>query len=52
VNFEWDEVKNQENIRKHGFDFENAWEIFEYPVLDELDTRTYHGEERWTGIDC
>jgi len=28
VNFEWDEGKNRENIRKHGLDFEDAWKIF------------------------
>jgi uncharacterized DUF497 family protein len=50
VNFEWDEAKNQENIRKHGFVFGNAWEIFDCPVLYELDTRTDYGEEGWTGI--
>jgi uncharacterized DUF497 family protein len=50
VNFEWDQAKNHENIRKHGFAFENAWEIFEFPVLYEVDTRTYYGEERWRGI--
>jgi uncharacterized DUF497 family protein len=50
VNFEWDEGKNRENIRKHGFGFGDAWQIFEFPVLDELDARTYYGEERWTGI--
>jgi len=26
VDFEWDEDKNLENIRKHGFDFGDAWE--------------------------
>jgi len=35
VNFEWDEDKNQENIRKHGLDFADAWEIFEAPMLTE-----------------
>jgi uncharacterized DUF497 family protein len=50
VSFEWDEGKNRENIRKHGFGFGDAWQIFEFPVLDELDARTYYGEERWTGI--
>ena len=50
MEFEWDDNKNRENIRKHGFDLGDAWEIFEFLVLDELDTRTYYGEERWTGI--
>jgi uncharacterized DUF497 family protein len=29
VHFEWNEDKNQENIRKHGIDFNDGWEIFE-----------------------
>ena len=50
VNFEWDEDKNQENIRKHGFDFADAWEIFEAPMLTALDTKEDYGEDRWNGI--
>jgi len=50
VNFEWDEAKNQENIRKHGIDFVDAWEIFEAPVRTALDLRVDYGEGRWTGI--
>ena len=50
VDFEWDEDKNQENIRKHGFDFGDAWEIFEAPLLEALDTRAHYSEDRWTGI--
>ena len=50
MDFEWDEDKNQGNIRKHGFDFGDAWEIFEAPLLAALDTRTHYGEDRWTGI--
>jgi hypothetical protein len=50
VHFEWDEQKNAVNIRKHGFDFGDAWEIFESPMLTALDTREGYGEERWIGI--
>jgi len=49
VTFEWDEDKNQENIRKHGFDFGDAWGIFEAPLLTALDTRADYGEDRWIG---
>jgi uncharacterized protein len=34
--FEWDERKNKANIRKHGFDFATAWEIFELPTLTAI----------------
>ena len=50
MNFELDEDKNRENIRKHGFAFDDAWRIFETPVLYEVDKRKYYGEERWNGI--
>jgi uncharacterized DUF497 family protein len=50
VNFEWDEAKNRENIRKHGLDFEDVWEVFEGPLRVNLDTRADYGEDRWTGI--
>jgi uncharacterized protein len=50
VEFEWDEEKNQENIRKHSLDFADAWEIFEAPMLAALDTKTDYGEHRWTAI--
>ena len=50
MNFEWDEQKNEANIHKHGFDFTDAWEIFESPMLTAPDTREDYGEERWIGI--
>jgi uncharacterized DUF497 family protein len=48
--FEWDAWKNDENVRKHGFDFEDAPEIFDSPMLVLLDTREDYGEDRWIGI--
>lgn len=50
MNFEWDEVKNKENIRKHKLDFADAWEIFDAPMLTNLDAREDNGEDRWIGI--
>jgi uncharacterized DUF497 family protein len=48
VTFQWDERKNQENIRKHGFDFADAWEIFELPMFTDIDI----GESFETTISC
>lgn len=39
MRFEWDENKRQENLRKHGFDFADAWKIFTTPLLTEIDKR-------------
>jgi len=50
VNFEWDEEKSEVNLRKHGFDFADAWEIFESPMRVALDTREDYGEDRLNGI--
>lgn len=50
MEFEWDEEKNKRNIRQHGFDFADAWEIFESPMQTALDLREDYGEERWKGI--
>ncbi|MDQ3815618.1 MAG: BrnT family toxin [Armatimonadota bacterium] len=50
MHFEWDEDKNESNIEKHNIDFEDAWEVFEGPLLVALDTRQDYGEDRWIGI--
>jgi uncharacterized DUF497 family protein len=48
--FEWDEPKAADNLRKHGLDFADAWEIFESPVLEVFDDRKDYGEDRWIGV--
>jgi len=50
MKFEWDETKNKENIRKHGIDFQDVIEMFEHPMLINLDNRQDYGEDRWIGI--
>ena len=50
MHFEWDERKNRAYIRKHGFDFADAEEVFSgallvFPSLDDESA-----EERWIGI--
>jgi uncharacterized protein len=47
--FEWDELKNELNIDKHGFDFADAYQIFDLPMLVDLDERSNYGEDRWIG---
>ncbi|MGA2376697.1 MAG: BrnT family toxin [Candidatus Sulfotelmatobacter sp.] len=47
---EWDEAKNRTNIRKHGFDFADAEEMFRGALVVAADTRTDYGESRWTGL--
>jgi uncharacterized DUF497 family protein len=50
MRFEWNEQKNRANIRKHGLDFADAWEVFTLPMLVALDDRQDYGEDRWIGI--
>lgn len=50
MRFAWDEEKNRINIVKHGFDFADAWEIFESPMITALDDRMDYGEDRWIGL--
>lgn len=47
---EWDEGKNRANIRKHGFDFADAEEMFRGVLVVNADTRTDYCESRWTGL--
>jgi uncharacterized DUF497 family protein len=46
----WHEVKNRQNIAKHHIDFNDAVEMFDYPMLTCIDNRKNYGEERWVGI--
>lgn len=48
--FEWDEVKNQKNQRKHGISFEIAALVFDDPLRIEQQERFVDNEERWQTI--
>ncbi len=50
MQFEWDEEKNQINIRKHGLSFADAWRMFNAPMLTKRDDRHEYGEDRWIAI--
>jgi uncharacterized DUF497 family protein len=49
MEFEWDENKNLENIRKHGIDFNDVIEIFHGPMIVNIDDRVNYGEDRLIG---
>jgi uncharacterized protein len=49
MNFEWDEQKKELNIERHGFDFADAYRIFDSPMVVDLDERRDYGEDRWIG---
>ncbi len=50
MKYEWDESKNKANIRKHGIDFTDVIQMFDYPMVTGLDQHGDHEEDRWIGI--
>ena len=50
MRFECDEKKRAENIRKHGLDFADARQIFEAPMLVDMDKREDYDETRFIGV--
>ena len=50
MKFEWDNNKNDLNIKHHGIDFHDATLIFEHPMLIKIDTRKDYGEKRLVGL--
>lgn len=47
MEFEWDESKRLENLRKHGLDFGDCWRVFSGPWTFRLDVRFDYGEPRY-----
>ncbi|MCD8119140.1 MAG: BrnT family toxin [Lachnospiraceae bacterium] len=51
MEFEWDEVKNQQNIAKHGIDFETAMMVFnDDNRLEIYDSEHSQDEDRYNTI--
>lgn len=48
--FEWDDAKNERNIRQHGIDFMDVPPLFDGPLLTDLDDRMEYDEDRWVSI--
>ncbi len=47
---EWNEVKGEQNLAKHGVDFIDAAKIFRGPILEDIDNRRDYGEERLVAL--
>lgn len=43
MEFEWDQVKSETNLRDRGFRFDFAALIFEGPVIERIDARRDYG---------
>jgi uncharacterized DUF497 family protein len=50
MQFEWDEKKNEANRQTHGIDFNHIPEIFNAPMIINIDDRFPSDEERYIGI--
>lgn len=50
MNFTWDEIKLQANLKKHGLDFADAVHVFNGPLVLYEDNRVAYGEQRMIGI--
>jgi uncharacterized DUF497 family protein len=51
VRFDWDEVKNLSNQRKHdGVSFQEACQVFQDPLHISAPDRIENGEQRWQAI--
>jgi uncharacterized DUF497 family protein len=47
IRFEWDDIKAEANLKKHGVSFEDATYVFENPDFIMEDDRVVDGEMRW-----
>lgn len=50
MTYEWDESKNQINLRKHGLSFEDAESVFDGPCVTFEDDRIDYGEQRFVTL--
>lgn len=50
MEFEWDEAKNESNVRKHNISFERAQTAFNGRMITQVDDREDYGEIREVGI--
>ncbi len=50
MSYEWDEAKNQANLKKHGLAFEDAEAVFEGDVITVADHRKDYEEARFVSL--
>ena len=47
MKFTWKAAKRTTNLKKHGFDFADAEQVFNGPTFTVEDDRDYDGEQRF-----
>ena len=50
MRFIWDEAKRKSNLAKHGYDFAEAYRVFESPLVLAEDSRDDYGEQRMLAL--
>ena len=50
MNFEWDQEKNELNIRKNKIDFSDIPQVFDGPMIVKIDDRIDYDDIRWIGM--
>lgn len=50
MRFEWDERKNERNIKKHKIDFRDVTRLWTTPIVVRVDDRQDYGETRWIAL--
>ena len=50
MRFEWDEHKNQQNLRKHDVRFETAVLVFDDPYAITQRDQAFEDEDRWITV--
>ena len=50
MEYEWDENKRRSNIKKHGFDFADAKELFKGYTVTMKDERFHYKEQRFVTL--
>ena len=51
MRYVWDERKRRANLKKHGLDFADAWQVFAGAMVLIEDDREDYGDKRLLGID-
>jgi uncharacterized protein len=46
MDFGWDQIKSDKNLRERGFGFDYAALVFAGPVIEKIDARFEYGETR------
>ena len=50
MRFEWDEQKRLANLEKHGIDFADVSQVFEFDTYTKFDNRFDYGEIRFLSL--